>query len=189
MKTKKLLPRQTMRTSAASKEIAATGAGGPHVRRRVKAGDILCQPSTVIASCGHVPVKWSWHCHVLLAMRSRLLRQRGDLLASAAEPLESHGLAEADSATDEFDHDLALTQLSTQQDSLYELEAALKRIENGTYGVCEETGKAIPAARLRAIPWTRFGREVEEWLEKRGAVNRTRVGELNTVRGKRQTGS
>ena len=39
---------------------------------------------------------------------------------------------------------------------MYEIEEALKRIEKGTYGVCELTNKPIPRARLEAIPWTRF---------------------------------
>jgi RNA polymerase-binding transcription factor DksA len=90
---------------------------------------------------------------------------------------------EADSATDEFDHDLALTQLSAEQNALYEVNAALQRIVDGTYGICEETAQPIPAARLRAVPWTRFTREIEERLEKKGAVSWTRLNKAVSVRG------
>jgi RNA polymerase-binding transcription factor DksA len=89
---------------------------------------------------------------------------------------------EADSATDEFDHDLALSQLSTERDALDEVNEALRRIAAGTYGICEESGQAIPAARLRAVPWTRFTREVEERMEQKGLLRGARVSPARTVR-------
>lgn len=110
----------------------------------------------------------------------------GELRHAVAEPFEPHSLDEADSATDEFEHDLALTQLSADQHALYEVNEALQRIIRGGYGRCEETGRAIPAARLRAIPWTRFTREAEERLEKQGGAPRARLGQSSTVRAKGQ---
>lgn len=47
-----------------------------------------------------------------------------------------------------------------------EVEAALARIEVGTYGRCEVSGEPIAEARLRAVPWTRYTREVAERLER-----------------------
>lgn len=113
-----------------------------------------------------VPPRWAWHHERLLALRSRLQAAAGICLAAAAEPLELHGAALADSASDECDHDLALGILAREQDALQEVDAALRRILEGTYGVCEETGRPIPAARLRAVPWTRHVREVEENIER-----------------------
>ena len=55
---------------------------------------------------------------------------------------------------------------------LLEIENALARIENGTFGVCEETEEIIEAERLRAIPWTRLsieGAEIRESMDKRYA--------------------
>ena len=108
------------------------------------------------------------------------------MLRAAAEPIEPHSVNEADSATDEFDHDLALAQLSARQDALYEVSQAINQIHNGTYGVCEETGKPIPAARLRAVPWTRFTCEVEELRETKGAVPRAGLDKAASVRGQGQ---
>lgn len=127
--------------------------------------------------------KWKWHYGTLLALRDRLRIQRGEQLGAASEPLERHSMDMADSATDEFDHDLALGQLSADQDALFEVEDALKRIANGTYGVCGETGKKIPAARLKAIPWARFCVEVEARLEMERSVGRRRLGQLGSVQG------
>jgi RNA polymerase-binding transcription factor DksA len=126
--------------------------------------------------------KWGWHYGVLLELRDRLLREQGAHRAEAAEPLEPHSMSPADSATDEFDHDLGLTELSAEQDALYEVDEAIKRILNGTYGVCEETGEPIPPERLKAIPWTRFGKATETRLESKGAVAQPHLGALGSVR-------
>src|SRR5438105_6511616 len=50
---------------------------------------------------------------------------------------------------------MALSRLSVEQDALFEVEEALKRILIGTHGFCEETGKPIPAEHLKAVPWAR----------------------------------
>ena len=132
---------------------------------------------------GRINPKWAWHHRVLLTLRERLLRDRREQLADAAQPLEPHSLNHADSATDEFDHNLALAALSLKQDALREIDAAISRIHSGAYGVCEETGKPIPAARLKAIPWTRFTREVEARHEIEGSRRPPRLGALGSVRG------
>jgi RNA polymerase-binding transcription factor DksA len=56
--------------------------------------------------------------------------------------------------------------LALEEGMLVEIDAALERIREGTYGMCELTGKTIPDERLRALPWTRFTREAAEQLEK-----------------------
>ena len=95
--------------------------------------------------------------------------------------MSSYSLHMADSGTDNFDRDFALSLLSADQDAVYEIEEALKRIEKGSYGVCELTGKTIPKARLDAIPWTRFTVEAQAQLEREGALRQRRLGALGTV--------
>src|SRR5262245_47501194 len=147
------------------------------------------KPSVVAAKRGigstmepRIRPKWAWHYRVLMRVRRRLLNDRREQLGHASELLEPHSLDIADSATDQFDHDMALSQLSAEQDALFEIDNALQRIRNGTYGVCEETGKPIPEARLKAIPWTRFDREVEARLERERGVRRPHLGTLGSVR-------
>ncbi|GDY19092.1 hypothetical protein LBMAG56_04370 [Verrucomicrobiota bacterium] len=132
-----------------------------------------------------VPInpKWAWHQRVLLELRERLLKARGEQLSAAAEPLEGHSMNEADSASDEFDHNLALSELSAEQDALFEIEEALKRIANGSYGTCEETARRIPAERLKAVPWTRFVTEVAARLERRNLVKRPHLAAPGSIRG------
>src|SRR6188472_2628344 len=75
-------------------------------------------------------------------------------LRSRAEGSEASafGMHQADAGSDAYDRDFALSLLSQEQDALYEIDQALKRIELGTYGKCEMSGKQIPRARLEAIP-------------------------------------
>src|SRR5713101_8446652 len=91
-----------------------------------------------------------------------------DTLRSRAEGSEASafGMHQADAGSDAYDRDFALSLLSQEQDALYEIDQALKRIEVGTYGICEMSGKAIPHARLEAIPFARFTVECQSQLEK-----------------------
>jgi RNA polymerase-binding transcription factor DksA len=84
----------------------------------------------------------------------------------------------ADAATDSFDRDLVLALASHEQESLYEIDAALRRIDNGTYGMCELTGRPIPWKRLEAMPWTRFSVEGERRVE---GNSHPRIGALGTI--------
>ena len=125
--------------------------------------------------------EWVRYQQHLIELRDRLLSQMSGLAKESAEELPSYSLHMADSGTDNFDRDFALSLLSSDQDALYEIEEALKRIERNTYGVCELTGKTIPKARLQAIPWTRFTVEAQAQLEKEGALKQRRLGALGTV--------
>jgi RNA polymerase-binding transcription factor DksA len=117
----------------------------------------------------------------LLALRASLIGRKSEQLAKASDPVEPSSMSIADSATDQFDHDMALSSLSSGQDALFEVEEAMNRILNGTYGICEATNRPIPAARLRVIPWTRFTTDAEARLERQGSVRRPRLGELRSV--------
>ena len=135
------------------------------------------------ASFGQAKIKpeWTKFYQNLLELRERLLHQMDGLAKESAEELAGYSLHMADSGTDNFDRDFALSLLSSDQDAIYEIEEALKRIEKSTYGVCELTGKVIPKARLEAIPWTRFTVEAQAQLEREGALRSRKLGALGTV--------
>ena len=99
-----------------------------------------------------------------------------DTLRSRAEGSEASafGMHQADAGSDAYDRDFALSLLSQEQDALYEIDQALKRIELGTYGTCEMSGKQIPRARLEAIPFARFTVECQSQLEKQSKASRVR---------------
>ena len=87
----------------------------------------------------------------------------------------------ADAGTDTYDRDWALSMLSSEQNAVYEIEAAMEHIRNGTYGKCELSGKPIQPERLEAIPWTRFSAEAERELENNGMADRARLGKLGSA--------
>lgn len=132
---------------------------------------------------GRVKIKAEWqkYYETLLDLRERLIAQMNGLAKESAEEMAGYSLHMADSGTDNFDRDFALSLLSSDQDAIYEIEEALKRIEKNTYGICELTGKQIPKARLEAIPWTRFTVEAQAQLEREGALRQRRLGQLGTV--------
>ena len=128
-----------------------------------------------------VKTEWVKYYRTLLDLRERLLHQMSGLAKESAEEMSSYSLHMADSGTDNFDRDFALSLLSSDQDAIYEIEEALKRIERKTYGVCELTNKLIPKARLEAIPWTRFTVDAQAQLERDGALRQKRLGALGSV--------
>ena len=144
---------------------------------------ILGRRTALSPSGGGRKVKPEWlkYYRNLMDLRDRLLSQMSGLAKESAEEMDSYSLHMADSGTDNFDRDFALSLLSSDQDAIYEIYEALKRIQKGTYGVCELTGRLIPRARLDAIPWTRFTVEAQSQLEREGALRQRRLGTLGSI--------
>jgi DnaK suppressor protein len=124
----------------------------------------------------------------LIKQKERLLQLRDSMLDSMmgvakdnlrtrAEGSEASafGMHQADAGSDAYDRDFALSLLSQEQDALYEIEEAIKRIDLGTYGICEMSGKAIAHPRLEALPFARYTVECQSQIEKQGKVTRARV--------------
>lgn len=98
----------------------------------------------------------------LLALRARL---RGDVnqLADTAlkkNRMEANGdlssmpIHMADIGSDNFEQEFTLSLMENEEDTLQAIEVALERMEDGTYGTCDECGATISKARLNAIPYT-----------------------------------
>ena len=147
------------------------------------AAAILGRPIVQAKKNGEVKIKAEWQKFYdhLLELREQLLRQMNGLAKESAQEMSGYSLHMADSGTDNFDRDFALSLLSSDQDAIYEIEEALKRIEKNTYGICELTGKPIPRARLEAIPWTRFTVQAQAQLERDGVLRQRRLGALGTI--------
>jgi RNA polymerase-binding protein DksA len=73
----------------------------------------------------------------------------------------------ADIATDTYDREFSLGLASNDRQSLYELDDALKKIEEGTFGICEDCKVLISRTRLKAVPYTRLCLKCQEKKEKR----------------------
>ena len=100
-----------------------------------------------------------------------------DTLRSRPEGGEASafGMHQADAGSDAYDKDFALSLLSQEQDALFEIEEAMKRVDAGTYGLCEMSGKPIPVARLEALPFARYTVECQTEIERTKRHQRSRV--------------
>ena len=106
-----------------------------------------------------------------------------DSLRSRPEGSEASvgGMHMGDAGSDAYERDFALSLLSKEQDALYEINEALRRVDLKTYGYCEMTGKKINEERLEALPFTRFTREAQELIEQSNMGNRSRRAPARSV--------
>ncbi len=106
---------------------------------------------------------------LLLLLRAQKM---GDLSAKEAEALQSNGgnlshmpIHMADIGTDAYDQDFTLGLAESDRKLIREIDEALERIENKTYGMCMLTGKPIPKSRLNAKPWAKYSIEAARIVE------------------------
>ena len=113
--------------------------------------------------------------------KQMLLEKRREILHSVSEiedealkksrldatgDLSSMPIHMADIGTDNYEQEFALGLMDSERKLLREIDDALERIEQGTYGICEGTGKPIPKARLEAQSWARYCVEYARMIEK-----------------------
>jgi RNA polymerase-binding transcription factor DksA len=80
--------------------------------------------------------------------------------------LSGYSLHMADAGTDNFDREFALSLVSNEQEALYEIEESLKRLDAGTFGICEMCEKPIRKERLEAVPFAKNCVQCQSLLEK-----------------------
>jgi RNA polymerase-binding protein DksA len=124
------------------------------------------------------PVKTKLPAKDLRYFRNLLLVKRaeiaGDLSAMEAAALQARGdfsslpIHMADIGSDTYDQDFMLGLAESERRRIREIDEALQRIEDKTYGVCQMTGKQIPKARLNAKPWARYTVEAARMIEEQG---------------------
>lgn len=83
----------------------------------------------------------------------------------AAGDLSSMPIHMADIGSDNFEQEFAIGLMDSERKLLGEIDEALGRIQNGSYGICEVMGKPIPRARLEAKPWAKYCVEYARKLE------------------------
>jgi RNA polymerase-binding transcription factor DksA len=123
-------------------------------------------------------VKTKFNKRELEAYRQILLRKRSELVGDIAN-MEDEALRQssgslshvpqhmAEQGTDTYDQGLSLDLAAVDRNLLREIDDALKRIEQGTYGICERTGIPIRPERLQEIPWARYSIEAAREMERR----------------------
>ena len=84
--------------------------------------------------------------------------------------ISGYSLHLADMATDNYEREFNIGLVSSEREILFQIEEALKRIEEGTYGICQISGKPISKTRLNVIPYARYTKQAKEKLEKEGKL-------------------
>ena len=109
-------------------------------------------------------------------LSTELTRREGETLKKSQRDLSGdlsgYSLHMADVATDNFDREFALSLFSNEQDIMYEIDEALERIENGTFGNCELCEKPIAEKRLNALSYARNCTPCQEKEEKKKKIKR-----------------
>ena len=138
-------------------------------------------PTRPIRDVTKVPQEWQSYYDDLMSLRNSLkgaLGARADetLGASARESSGELSINSSDSGTESFNRDVALSMVASEQDALEEIEDAIDRIFDGTFGICQETQKPIKKARLKVVPFTRFSLEGQTEYEQRNRKDRDSGG-------------
>ncbi|MCB1109043.1 MAG: TraR/DksA family transcriptional regulator [Chlamydiia bacterium] len=113
--------------------------------------------------------------HDLEKVRKRLLAMRAQItnqVRTATEDVKSvdavkgYSQHQADEGTDDFNRTISLEVSEKEQGVLRQIDRAIAKIDEGTYGICDVTGNPIPAKRLEAVPYAAMTVEAQEKLEK-----------------------
>lgn len=103
-------------------------------------------------------------------MRDVLTQSLKGSTAEVKKPDEATGYSQhqADQGTDDFDRTITLGLTSNDYAILRQIERALEKIKEGTYGICDETQEEIPVARLDAVPYAIYTVKAQQKLEREG---------------------
>lgn len=101
-------------------------------------------------------------------MRDEITHSLKESSAEVKKPDEATGYSQhqADQGTDDFDRIITLGLTSNDYSILRQIERALEKIQEGTYGICDETHEEIPLARLEAVPYANFTVKAQQKMEK-----------------------
>jgi RNA polymerase-binding transcription factor DksA len=176
-----------LKTQAEEIEAKLKKAAQPHFVKAASLADILGisptkQSASTVLAANEIDPKFQRYYKQLIELREHVAsgldtHTEQTLKRSAKDDsgdLSGYAQHMADAGTDTFDRDFALSLVSNEQEALAEIEAAIVRIKNGTYGICELTGKPINKERLQAVPFARFSVESQTEVErtKRRAASR-----------------
>lgn len=143
-------------------------------QKRNKKKQLKKVDSTKIKKSNLTPKELEKYKEMLLEKRREILRSVYEMedetlrksRLDATGDLSSMPIHMADLGSDNYEQEFALGLMDSERKILREIDEALMRIEEGTYGICEGLNKQIPKSRLKAQPWARYSVEYAEMLEK-----------------------
>jgi DnaK suppressor protein len=101
-------------------------------------------------------------------MRAHLTHSLKGSTAEVKTPDEATGYSQhqADQGTDDFDRTISLELTTKEYNILRQIDRALEKMEDNTYGICDITGEEIPVARLEAVPYANMTVKAQDKFEK-----------------------
>ncbi|MEZ6232969.1 MAG: TraR/DksA C4-type zinc finger protein [Phycisphaerales bacterium] len=154
------------------------GPGSPFRKPLIASGPDAARPALQIDADSLAKLKSPFGKRDLAKFRETLLKKRSDLVGDVSD-LETEALLGrsgslsalpqhiAEQGSEAYEQSLSLNLAAEDRRLIREIDAALERIDKGTFGICEMTGKAINRERLEELPWTRYSIEAAREFERR----------------------
>ena len=161
-------------TTKTTKKTTTSRAPKPAAKAKAKAA-VAKAPAKPVPVAKAKPVKrplnkkeMEPYRHLLLDLKVKLIKEVLLNQEASNESNEGDVLDLADLASDSYDKDLANSLSETERARLNAVEAALKRVELGTYGLCDACNKPIPLPRLKVLPFAKFCVQCQQEEERTG---------------------
>lgn len=141
------------------------------VKKPAPAASVAPAPEAPVKKEKIVPLSKSdlqYYRNLLLERRKEIIGDVGSMESEAfkgGSNLSNMPIHMADVGTDNFEQEFTLGLIESERQMLREIQEALVRIDNGSYGICLGTGKQIPKVRLEAVPWAKYTIEYSRLLE------------------------
>lgn len=164
---KKVAPKKPAPKAPVAKAVAVKGPVGMKaaIKPAVKPTPIAKAPSKPAKPAVRMGKKdLEFFRKLLLNLRDQVVDEISFLAGNNLN--REHVASSSEDGTDNFERELALKLVGTEQDIVYEIDEALGRINNGTYGICELSGELIEPERLKVLPHARFCVKVQSEIEK-----------------------
>ena len=143
-----------------AKPAAKPAKPAPALKAKPVAKAVVKETKPAAPAKPRAPVKSQIDKKSLEALKDALIKMRdrltGQITALADDSLKYIDDASSEDRTDDFDREFALNLVSSEHDSVFEINNALRRIEEGSYGLCDGCGCAIEKPRLQALPFARM---------------------------------
>jgi len=164
-------PKRSTESSLRKKKAPRVSAGGARVKPGKSAAPVGASEPPRLKKTPLSKKVLEEFRELLLAKRHELLGDMSGMEEQSVRQQSSGNLSSmpthmADVGTDNFEHEFTLGLLESEQQLLREIDEALRRIEEKTYGICVGTGQPIPEPRLRAKPWAKYTVEYTRMVEK-----------------------
>ncbi len=170
-KAKPPAPRPQTKTAPAAAKPAPVAAASSRPGKTALAAETAAEQAKAARKEKVQPLSKSdlqYYRNLLLERRREIIGDMGSMESEAfkgGSNLSNMPIHMADVGTDNFEQEFTLGLIESERQTLREIQEALVRIDQGSYGICLGTGKQIPRVRLEAVPWAKYTIEYKRLLD------------------------